>query len=117
MAGTGAKKIAPATNSRAQTNAARLTGRRSFHAQAYSPDRRITPAPLGSLTCAPPRVGGILIRSGYGRPQPFRRLLSLTCHPYKFLVNLGQGAISHKELLGVAGAIFVPGARHGARRP
>src|SRR5215468_10840773 len=34
-------------------NAARLTGRRSFHAQAYSPSRRIMPAPPRSLTCAP----------------------------------------------------------------
>jgi hypothetical protein len=54
----------------------------------------------------PPRVGGIVIRSGYGHLQPSRRMLSLTCHLYKFLVNLGQGAVSHKELLSVAGAIF-----------
>jgi hypothetical protein len=46
-----------------------------------------------------------------------RRPLSLTCRPYKFLVNLGQNAISHKELLVVEAQFSVPGARRGTRWP
>src|SRR5262249_2788078 len=51
-------------------------------------------------------LAAFLFRSGHGQLQSCRRLLSLTCRPYKFLVNLGQNAIPHKELLVVASAIF-----------
>src|SRR5262249_5566252 len=115
MAGTEAKKIAPATNNRAQKKAARLTGRRSFHAQAYSPYRRITPAPPGSLTHPSARWRhsySIRLRPPPAVPSP----AVTTCRPYKFLVNLRRNAISHKELLGVASAIFLFGLmRRGAR--
>src|SRR5215831_15114956 len=51
-------------------------------------------------------LAAFLFRSGHGHLRSSRRLLSLTCRPYKFLVNLGQNAIPHKELLVVASAIF-----------
>src|SRR5215831_18054045 len=44
-------------------------------------------------------LAAFLFRSGHGHLQSSRRLLSLTCRPYKFLVNLGQNVIPHKELL------------------
>src|SRR5262249_40231412 len=92
MAGTGAKKTAPATNSRAQKGAARLTGRRSFHARAHSPRRRIAPAPLGVAGRPPLRSLAAFLfdqarLSSDDKRQSSHRL-SLTCHPHKFLVNL-----------------------------
>src|SRR5215831_17862460 len=103
MAGIGAKKTAPATNSRAQKGAARLTGRRSFHARALSPCRRITPASRGSPAGHPRRSLAAFLfdqarLSADDKGQSSHRL-SLTCHPRKFLVNLtlkgrfGQGPL------------------------
>jgi hypothetical protein len=92
MAGTEAKKTAPATNSRAQKGAARLTGRRSFHARAHSPCRRISPASPGVLAGHPRRSLAAFLfdqarLSSDDKRQSSHRL-SLTCHPHKFLVNL-----------------------------
>src|SRR6266540_6242946 len=88
MAGTEAKKTAPATNSRAQKGAARLTGRRSFHARAHSPCRRISPAPPGCWQATPAARWRHFysIKLGYLRTTKDNR--PIACHPRKFLVNL-----------------------------
>src|SRR6516165_311901 len=62
-------------------------------------------------------LAAFLFRSGHGHLQSCRRLLSFTCRPYKFLVNLGQNAIPHKELLVVASAIFCVRCTPRARWP
>src|SRR5215510_14481578 len=92
MAGTEAKKIAPATNNRAQKGAARLTGRRSFHAQALSPCRRITPASPGSPAGDPAARWRHFYSMGFtfslDDKRQLSRCLSLTCRPHKLPVNL-----------------------------
>src|SRR5262245_15356247 len=92
MAGTEAKKIAPATNSRAQKGAAGLTGRRSFHAQALTTCRRITPAPRGCWQVTPAaRWRHFYLMELTLSPDDTRqssRWLSLSCRPHKFSVNL-----------------------------
>src|SRR6516164_2749626 len=101
------EKFAPATNSRAQTNAARLD-RASLIPRSGVFSLPAHHAGTSGVADMPPlrALAAFLFRSGHGHLQSCRRLLSLTCRPYKFLVNLGQNAILHKEPLVVASAIF-----------
>src|SRR5262245_60237191 len=104
MAGTEAKKIAPATNNRAQKGAAKLTGRRSFHAQALSPCRRITPASRGCWQATPvARWRHFYLMELTLSPGDKRQLshwLSLSCRPHKFPVNLALKASFRQGTLG-----------------
>src|SRR5262249_9568553 len=92
MAGTGEKKTAPATNSRARKGAPRLTGRRSFHARAhFSPPAHR--AGVTGVAGRPPRrsLAAFLFDQARLSPDDKRQSshrLSLTCHPRKFPVNL-----------------------------
>src|SRR6516162_4823094 len=104
MAGTGAKKTAPATNSRAQKGAARLTGRRSLpRSGAFSPPAH--EAGVTGVAGRPPHRSLAAFLFGQARLSPddkrqSSRRLSLTCHLRKFLVNLTPKGCFRQGLLG-----------------
>src|SRR5262249_30553000 len=94
--------------------AARLTGRRSFHAQALSPCRRIHAGITGGAGRPPPaaRWRHFYLMELTLSPDDKRQLshwLSLSCRPHKFSINLTLKGSFQQAPLGCLKRIFLAG--------